>query len=88
MEIALADFLDGWGDVLKSQVIKNMNPIYQPKAEDDWDRQARIRLARLSRSPFDAQIRRGILPVARALYKEDLKLPASVWNAVRTAANR
>ncbi len=73
MEIALADFLDGWGDVLKSQVIKNMNPVYQPKAEDDWDRQARTRLARLLRSPFDAQIRRGILPVARALYKEDRK---------------
>lgn len=73
MEIALADFLDSWGDVLKSQVIKNMNPVYQPKAEDDWDRQARIRLARLLRPPFDSQIRRGILPVARALYKEDLK---------------
>ncbi len=72
-EIALADFLDQWGDVLKSQVIKNMNPVYTPKAEDEWDRQARKRLANLLRPPFDAQIRRGILPVARALYKEDRK---------------
>jgi len=72
-EIALADFLDQWGDVLKSQVIRNMNPVYRPKAEDDWDRQARDKLARLLRQPFDAQIRRGILPVARTLYKEDKK---------------
>lgn len=72
-EIALADFLDQWGDVLKSQVIRNMNPVYRPKAEDDWDRQARDKLAKLLRLPFDAQIRRGILPVARTLYKEDKK---------------
>jgi len=72
-EIALADFLDQWGDVLKSQVIKNMNPVYTPKSEDGWDQQARKRLANLLRPPFDAQIRRGILPVARTLYKEDRK---------------
>ena len=72
-EIALADFLDQWGGVLKSQVIKNMNPVYTPKSEDNWDQQARIRLANLLRPPFDAQIRRGILPVARTLYKENRK---------------
>ena len=72
-EIALADFLDQWGDVLKSQVIKNMNPVYTPKSEDNWDQQARIRLANLLRPPFDAQIRRGILPVSRTLYKENRK---------------
>lgn len=69
--IPLATFLDQWGDVLKAQVIKNMNPVYRPKAEDDWDHTARERLATLHRPPFDAQIRRGILPIARALYKED-----------------
>ncbi|MHB1350264.1 MAG: SNF2-related protein [Desulfobulbaceae bacterium] len=72
-EIALADFLDQWGEVLKSQVIRNMNPVYRPKAEDDWDREARNRLGKLLRPPFDAQIRRGILPVARTLYREDRK---------------
>jgi len=70
-QIALAQFLDQWGEVLKSQVIKNMNPVYRPKAEDDWDAKARKRLARLTRPPFEAQTRRGILPIARALYKED-----------------
>jgi len=72
-EIKLADFLDQWGEVLKSQVIRNMNPVYRPKAEDEWDRKARERLGKLLRPPFDAQIRRGILPVARTLYREDRK---------------
>ena len=72
-EIALADFLDQWGDVLKSQVIKNMDPVYTPKEEDQWDAKARERLLQLSRPPFEAQIKKGILPVARSLYKEDHK---------------
>ena len=71
MEIALADFLDQWGEVLKSQVINTMNPVYRPKAEDDWDQQAKERLTQLRRPPFAAQTRCGILPIARALYKED-----------------
>ena len=69
--IPLANFLDQWGDVLKAQVINNMNPVYRPKAEDSWDHTARERLNHLRRPPFDAQIKRGILPIARALYKED-----------------
>jgi SNF2 family DNA or RNA helicase len=73
MERTLADFLDEWGEVLKSQVISNMNPVYQPKAEDRWDHQARTRLGNLLRRPFESQISRGVLPVARALYKEDRK---------------
>jgi len=71
MEITLADFLDQWGEVLKSQVINTMNPVYRPKAEDDWDHQAKERLTHLRRPPFAAQTRCGILPIARALYKED-----------------
>ena len=73
MERTLADFLDEWGEVLKSQVISSMNPVYQPKAEDRWDHQARKRLSNLLRPPFESQIIRGILPVARTLYKEDRK---------------
>ena len=26
--IKLADFLDDWGDVLKSQVVENMDPVF------------------------------------------------------------
>jgi len=71
--IKLADFLDTWGESLKSQVIRNMNPVYSPKAEDDWDKEARNKLTQLVRAPFASQTRRGILPVARAFFKEDHK---------------
>jgi len=71
MEITLADFLDQWGEVLKSQVIDTLNPVYRPKAEDDWDQRAKERLTHLRRPAFAAQTRCGILPIARALYKED-----------------
>ena len=71
--IKLADFLDEWGDILKSQVIRNMNPVYSPKNEDDWDQAARKKLKQLIRPPFESQTRRGILPVARSFYKEDHK---------------
>ena len=70
-KIKLADFLGEWGDVLKSQVIRNMNPVYSPKCEDDWDQAARDRLKNLIRPPFESQTWRGILPVARAFFKED-----------------
>ena len=40
MDIPLSEFLDQWGEVLKSQVITTMHPVYQPKAEDHWDAQA------------------------------------------------
>ena len=69
--IKLADFLDEWGDVLKSQVLQDMKPVYSPKAEDDWDRQAREQLKALLRSAFPGQITKGILPIARSFYKED-----------------
>lgn len=72
-QIKLADFLDEWGDMLKAQVVKNMNPVYSPKAEDSWDQQARNKLNTLIRKPFLSQIRRGVLPVARAFFKEDFK---------------
>lgn len=62
--IKLADFLSDWGDILKSQVIQNMNPVYSPKNEDDWDQQAREKLKQLIRPPFESQTWRGILPVA------------------------
>lgn len=71
--IKLADFLDEWGDILKAQVIESMDPVYTPKAEDNWDRSARDKLTNLVRPPFDSQIQRGILPVARSLYKEDYR---------------
>ena len=73
MDIPLSEFLDQWGEVLKSQVITTMHPVYQPKAEDQWDAQAREQLGQLKRTPFEAQIRCGILPIARTLYKEDRK---------------
>lgn len=69
--IKLADFLDEWGDVLKAQVLQDMKPVYSPKAEDDWDRQAREQLKALLRSAFPGQITKGILPIARSFYKED-----------------
>lgn len=71
--IKLADFLDEWGDILKAEVVKNMNPVYSPKAEDDWDLQAREKLQQLLRKPFESQTRKGILPVARSFFKEDHK---------------
>ncbi|MBB5348383.1 DEAD/DEAH box helicase [Desulfoprunum benzoelyticum] len=71
--VKLADFLGDWGNILKAQVIKNMNPVYSPKAEDDWDIAARKKLQQLIRPPFASQTRRGILPVARSFYKEDHK---------------
>ena len=71
--VKLADFLDEWGDMLKNQVIQNMNPVYSLKAEDDWDSQAREKLQQLLRKPFESQTRKGILPVARSFFKEDHK---------------
>ncbi|KJR98700.1 MAG: hypothetical protein VR65_19490 [Desulfobulbaceae bacterium BRH_c16a] len=71
--VKLADFLGEWGNILKSQVIKNMNPVYSTKVEDDWDIAAREKLQQLIRPPFASQTRRGILPVARSFYREDNK---------------
>ena len=71
--VKLAEFLDEWGDILKAEVVKNMNPVYSPKAEDDWDTKAREKLQSLLRKPFESQTRKGILPVARSLFKEDHK---------------
>ena len=71
--IKLADFLDDWGDVLKSQVVENMDPVFNPKLEDAWDLAAREKLEHLARPPFESQTQRGILPVARSLFKEDYK---------------
>ncbi len=71
--VKLADFLDEWGEILKAEVIKNMNPVYSPKAEDDWDLQAREKLQQLLRKPFESQSRKGILPLARSFFKEDHK---------------
>ncbi|HHL34088.1 MAG TPA: DEAD/DEAH box helicase [Desulfobulbaceae bacterium] len=71
--IKLADFLGEWGEILKSQVIRNMDPVYSPKSEDDWDQAAREKLKQLLRPPFASQTWRGILPVARSFYKEDHK---------------
>ena len=71
--IKLADFLDDWGDRLKNQVIRNMNPVYSRKTEDNWDKEAREKLEKLIRPPFESQTLRGILPIARSFYKEDHK---------------
>ncbi len=71
--ITLAEFLDEWGDILKAEVVKNMNPVYSPKAEDEWDLQAREKLQQLLRKPFESQTRKGILPLAKSLFKEDQK---------------
>ena len=71
--VKLADFLDEWGDMLKDQVVQNMNPVYSLKAEDDWDAQARNKLQQLPRKPLESQTRKGILPIARSFFKEDHK---------------
>jgi SNF2 family DNA or RNA helicase len=71
--VKLAEFLDEWGEILKAAVVRNMNPVYSPKAEDDWDLQARGKLQQLLRTPFESQTRKGILPVARSFFKEDHK---------------
>ena len=71
--IKLADFLDDWGDRLKNQVIRNMNPVYSRNVEDNWDKEAREKLKKLIRPPFESQTWRGILPIARSFYKEDHK---------------
>jgi len=71
--IKLADFLEEWGDTLKTQVLQNMQPVYSAKAEDEWDRNAREKLKDLLRTAFPGQITKGILPVARAFYKADDK---------------
>ncbi|MCG2746789.1 MAG: DEAD/DEAH box helicase, partial [Desulfobulbaceae bacterium] len=71
--VKLAEFLDEWGDILKAEVVKNMNPVYSPKAEDDWDLQAREKLQQLLRKPFESQTRKGIFPIARSFFKEDHK---------------
>lgn len=71
--VKLADFLGDWGDILKAQVVRNMNPVYSPKGEDDWDIDAREKLGQLLRPPFASQISRGILPIARSFYREDHK---------------
>ena len=71
--IKLADFLEEWGDTLKAQVLRNMQPIYSGKTEDEWDRQAREQLQDLLRTAFPGQITKGILPVAKALYHADNK---------------
>ena len=78
--IKLASFLEEWGDVLKAQVLKEMKPVYSEASEDDWDRQARVQLNTLLRSPFPGQITKGILPIARDFYVEDKK--ASFLNGV------
>ncbi len=71
--VKLADFLDEWGDMLKNQVIQNMNPVYSSKAEDEWDTDARNKLGQLLRTPLKGQVKKGILPVARSFFKEDHK---------------
>ncbi len=71
--VRLSDFLKEWDSILKREVIRNMKPIYNPHREDEWDAVAREKLGELLRPPFASQISRGILPVARHLYKEDKK---------------
>lgn len=71
--IKLADFLEEWGDTLKAQVLRNMQPVYSGKTEDEWDRQARGQLQNLLRTAFPGQITKGILPVAKAFYHADNK---------------
>jgi hypothetical protein len=71
--IKLAEFLDTWGDILKTKVVENMDPVYNPKMEDKWDQKARTKLENLVRPAFESQIERGILPITRFLYKEDRK---------------
>ena len=71
--IRLADFLGEWGDALKAQVLRNMQPVYSNKHEDAWDTTARARLQELSRQAFPSQITKGILPIARTFFKEDKK---------------
>ena len=71
--IKLADFLADWGDTLKAQVLRNMQPVYSEKVEDEWDRNAREQLKDLLRTAFPGQITKGILPVAKAFYHTDNK---------------
>ncbi len=71
--VKLADFLEEWGDEIKAEFSKKVNPIYSPKDEDDWDKAAREKLKQLIRPPFESQNKKGVLPVSRAFFKEDKK---------------
>jgi len=68
MELALKDFLGKYGESLKQKVLERLRPLYNPRKEDSWDREARLRLGELSRTPFPAQ-EKAILSVAKGFYK-------------------
>ena len=72
MQLALKDFLSDYGDSLKKKVIERLKPLYNPASEDSWDREARLKLAKLKRSPFPAQ-EKAILAVAKGFYKKEKK---------------
>ena len=71
--IKLIDFLKEFGEPLKAQLLEKMAPVYDPHNEESWDREARQYLERLPRKPLDGQYKKGILPVAKALFKDGLK---------------
>lgn len=72
MELALKDFLGEYGDSLKKKVIERLKPLYNPRSEDAWDREARLKLKQLKRTPFPAQ-EKAILAVAKGFYRKAKK---------------
>ena len=72
-ETSLVEFLKKFGEPLKAQLLEKMAPVYDPRNEDSWDREARRHLEALPRKPLEGQVIKGILPVAKALFKDGLK---------------
>ncbi len=72
-ETSLVQFLKEFGEPLKAQLLEKMAPVYDPRNEDSWDREARKYLETLPRKPLEGQVKKGVLPVAKALFKDGLK---------------
>jgi len=67
MELALKDFLGKYGPSLKKKVIDRLQPVFNPRAKDSWDREAELKLEQLKRKPLPAQ-RNAILALAKGFY--------------------
>jgi len=67
MEVKLRDFLSEYGPSLKKKVIQSLQPLFNPKEKDSWDREAELRLEELKRKPFPAQTR-AIQAVAKGFF--------------------
>ena len=71
--MGLVEFLKEFGEPLKTQLLEKMAPVYDPNNEDSWDKEARQYIEDLPRKPLEGQVKKGILPVAKALFRNNLK---------------